>query len=97
VSTGPGLRERRREETLAAIRAAAHRELVEHGAAALSLRAVARDVGMAVSALYRYYAGRDELLTDLVVAGFTAQADAVQQALTAPQEPVAGVGAGLWA
>ena len=65
MSTGPGLRERRREETLAAIRAAAHRELVEHGAAALSLRAVARDVGMAVSALYRYYAGRDELLTDL--------------------------------
>jgi len=97
MSTGPGLRERRREETLAAIRAAAHRELVEHGAAALSLRAVARDVGMAVSALYRYYAGRDELLTDLVVAGFTAQADAVQHALTSQQEPVAAVGAGLWA
>ena len=97
MSTGPGLRERRREETLAAIRAAAHRELVEHGAAALSLRAVARDVGMAVSALYRYYAGRDELLTDLVVAGFTAQADAVQEALTSAREPVAAVGAALWA
>ncbi|WP_327011840.1 TetR/AcrR family transcriptional regulator [Dactylosporangium sp. NBC_01737] len=49
------------------------------GAAALSLRAVARDVGIAVSALYRYFPSRDELLTDLIVAAFDAHADAVER------------------
>lgn len=94
---GPTLRERRREETLQAILTAAHGQLVREGAAALSLRAVAREVGMAVSALYRYFPGRDELLTELVVAGFTAQSDAVQQALRAAAGPVEALGAGLWA
>ena len=36
---------------------------------ALSLRAVARDLGMASSAVYRYVASRDELLTRLIVDG----------------------------
>jgi AcrR family transcriptional regulator len=97
VTTEPGLRERRREETLAAIRAAAQNQLVSHGAAALSLRAVAREVGMAVSALYRYYGSRDELLTELVIAAFTAQADAVEKALRSESDPVAALGAALWA
>jgi AcrR family transcriptional regulator len=42
------------------------------------VRAVARDVGIAVSALYRYFPSRDELLTDLIVAAFDAHADAVE-------------------
>jgi AcrR family transcriptional regulator len=94
---GPTLRERRREETLTAILDAAHARLVTEGAAALSLRAVARDVGMAVSALYRYVPSRDELLTELVVAGFTAQADAVDCALRKAGDAVEALGAGLWA
>src|ERR687884_871377 len=93
----PTLRERRREETLRAILFAAHAQLVTGGAAALSLRAVARDVGMAVSALYRYVASRDDLLTELVVAGFAAQADAVGRALEEAGDPVEALGAGLWA
>jgi AcrR family transcriptional regulator len=52
---------------------------------------------MAVSALYRYFPGRDDLLTELVVAGFTDQADAVDRALRESAEPVAALGAGLWA
>ena len=75
-----GLRARRRQELLAAVRTAALEELRRSGAAALSLRAVARDVGIAVSALYRYFPSRDELLTDLIVAAFDAHADAVEAA-----------------
>lgn len=79
VTTAPtGLRARRRQELLAAIRAAALEELRRSGAAGLSLRAVARDVGIAVSALYRYFPSRDELLTDLIVAVFDEHADAVE-------------------
>src|SRR3954452_23643068 len=93
----PTLRLRRREETLRAILDAAQAQLVAEGAAALSLRAVARDVGMAVSALYRYVPSRDDLLTELVVAGFGAQAGAVERALREAGDPVAALGAGLWA
>lgn len=77
----PSLRERHRQEVLADIRRVASAHLAAQGAAALSLRAVARDVGMAVSAMYRYYASRDELITDLLVAAFNDQADAVEAAI----------------
>jgi len=46
---------------------AARRHLASDGAPALSLRAIARDLGMASSALYRYVASRDELLTRLII------------------------------
>lgn len=78
TTASTGLRARRRQELLAAVRAAALEELRRRGAAGLSLRAVARDVGIAVSALYRYFPSRDELLTDLIVAAFDAHADAVE-------------------
>lgn len=66
--TGPmGVRERRRTEVTAALLAAAKTELARTGAAGLSVRAVARDMGMAPSALFRYISGRDELLTVLIV------------------------------
>ena len=55
-------------------------ELARHGAAALSLRAVAREMGMASSAVYRYVRDRDELLTRLIVAAYTSLGDAVEQA-----------------
>jgi AcrR family transcriptional regulator len=60
-------RERARAEITAEILAAARRYLATDGAPALSLRAIARDLGMASSALYRYFASRDELLTRLIV------------------------------
>jgi AcrR family transcriptional regulator len=78
TTASTGLRARRRRELLAAIRAAALEELRRSGAAGLSLRAVARDVGIAVSALYRYFPSRDELLTDLIVTAFDDHADAVE-------------------
>jgi AcrR family transcriptional regulator len=41
--------------------------MAEKGASGLSLREVARDMGVVSSALYRYFATRDELLTALIV------------------------------
>ena len=48
------------------IKAVARRHLETDGSN-LSLRAVARDMGMVSSALYRYFASRDELLTALIL------------------------------
>lgn len=53
------------------------RHLVTEGAAGLSLRAIARDLGMVSSAVYRYVASRDDLLTLLIVDAYTDLADAV--------------------
>ena len=60
--------------------------LATEGAAALSLRAVARELGVVSSAVYRYVASRDELLTLLVVAGYDELGDAVDEALAAVEE-----------
>jgi len=66
----PSARERVRAELTAEITDAARRQLAEVGAAALSLRAVAREVGMVSSAVYRYFPSRDELLTRLIIDGY---------------------------
>jgi AcrR family transcriptional regulator len=73
-------RERVRAELTAEILAAARSQLAEHGAASLSLRAVAREVGMVSSAVYRYFASRDDLLTALIIEGYNAVGEAVEQA-----------------
>ncbi|MGJ0120871.1 TetR/AcrR family transcriptional regulator [Williamsia sp. MIQD14] len=57
--------------------------LAAHGAASLSLRAVARDLGMVSSAVYRYVRNRDDLLTLLVVDAYDESADRVEAALAA--------------
>jgi AcrR family transcriptional regulator len=53
------------------IKAVARRHLATDGAD-LSLRAVARDLGMASSAVYRYFASRDDLLTALIIDAYDA-------------------------
>ena len=55
--------------------------MAETGAAALSLRAVSRELGMVSSALYRYFPSRDALLTALIVESFDAVGAAAEQAL----------------
>lgn len=79
-------RERAREQTLAEITRIGREHLATHGAAALSLRAVARDLGVVSSAVYRYVASRDELLTLLVIDGYSelgAEVDAAVGAVPA--------------
>ena len=73
-------RARVRAELTEEILDAARRQLAEHGSAALSLRAVAREVGMVSSAVYRYFPSRDELLTALIVDAYDSLGDAVERA-----------------
>jgi AcrR family transcriptional regulator len=76
----PTARERVRAEITREITDVARAQLAAEGAAALSLRAVARELGMVSSAVYRYFASRDELLTALIVDGYNALGAAVEQA-----------------
>jgi AcrR family transcriptional regulator len=62
---------------------AARRQLADEGAAALSLRAIARELGMSSSAIYRYFPSRDELLTQLIVEAYESVGRAAQQAQAA--------------
>ncbi|MGC5030129.1 TetR/AcrR family transcriptional regulator [Micromonospora sp. DT229] len=73
------IRARARAEMINEIKAIARAHLAAQGAN-LSLRAVARDMGMVSSAIYRYFASRDELLTALIVDGYHALGDAAQAA-----------------
>ena len=69
-------RARVREEMTAEILAVAAAHVARDGAAALSLRSIARDLGMAPSALYRYFDGRDALLSALILSAYEDLADA---------------------
>ena len=86
-----GARERARTEVTAAIKEEARRQVAAEGATRLSLRAVARELGMVSSALYRYFPSRDDLLTALIIDAYDAIGAAAEQALaaTAPR-PSAG-------
>jgi AcrR family transcriptional regulator len=73
------IRARVRAEMTSEIKAVARRHLETDGAN-LSLRAVARDMGMASSALYRYFASRDDLLTALILDAYNALGETVEAA-----------------
>ena len=75
-----GKRQDTRDRIEAQIVESGRRQLVAEGAAGLSLRAIARDLGMVSSAVYRYVASRDDLLTLLLVDAYSELADAVDAA-----------------
>jgi AcrR family transcriptional regulator len=75
-----GVRERAREATTAEIIRLAREQMADEGAAALSLRAIARDMGMVSSGIYRYYASRDELLTALIIDSYERLGAAAEEA-----------------
>lgn len=90
--TSPGTaRERGRRALVADITATARRLVAEQGAAALSLRQVARELGLVSSALYRYFPSRDALLTALLVEAYDALGAEAERAAAAS----AGQDAGL--
>jgi AcrR family transcriptional regulator len=76
-------RERARAQITQEIKDEARRQLAAHGAQRLSLRAVARELGMVSSALYRYFASRDELLTALIIDAYDALGAAAEAAAAA--------------
>src|SRR5204863_3789612 len=77
--TAGSIRARVRAELVDEIKAVARRHLAADGAN-LSLRAVARDMGMVSSALYRYFASRDDLLTALIIDAYDAMGEAAERA-----------------
>jgi AcrR family transcriptional regulator len=76
-------RERARAELTREIKAEARRQVAASGAQRLSLRAVARALGMVSSALYRYFPSRDDLLTALIVDAYDALGDSAERAASA--------------
>ena len=74
-------RERAREELTLEIKREARRQLADEGAQRLSLRAVARELGMASSALYRYFPSRDDLLTALIIDAYNAVGERAETAV----------------
>jgi AcrR family transcriptional regulator len=77
-------RERARVELTREIKEEARRQLADAGANGLSLRAVARELGMVSSALYRYYPSRDDLLTALIIDAYDAVGAAAERAAGQP-------------
>lgn len=76
-------RERYRTQVRAEIKQHAWEQIATTGASALSLNAIAKQMGMSGPALYRYYAGRDELITELVRDAYQSLADTLRTAADA--------------
>jgi AcrR family transcriptional regulator len=92
-----GRRARLRAQMTEDILTSARAHLAADGPQGLSLRAIARDVDMGVSSLYRYFPSRDDLLTELLVEAFHDQADAVEAAAARFGDPVEALRAGVHA
>jgi len=80
VNASRSARERVKAELIREITEIARRQLATEGAAGLSLRAIAREMGMVSSAIYRYFKSRDDLLTALIIDGYNAIGAAVEKA-----------------
>ncbi|QNK82384.1 TetR/AcrR family transcriptional regulator [Nakamurella sp. PAMC28650] len=80
MNAGVTARELARANLTQAIRDAARGQLAVQGAGHLSVRAVAREIGMVSSAVYRYFPTRDDLLTALIVDAYNALGAAVERA-----------------
>src|SRR3954453_10754638 len=80
MNAGRTARERARAELTEEIKTAARQQLATVGAEALSLRAVSRELGMVSSALYRYFASRDDLLTALIIDAYDSLGESAEHA-----------------
>jgi len=78
--TAGGIRDRFRAQMRQEVKDAALRQLAEGGPGALSINAIAKELGVSGPALYRYFAGRDALLIELIL---DAYAD-LTRAISAP-------------
>lgn len=92
-------REQQRQATLNEIKTLARRQMAREGTGALSLRAIAAEMGVTAPALYRYYANRDDLITALIIDAYNALADTTQAACDAqpPDDHIAQMRAGMLA
>jgi AcrR family transcriptional regulator len=75
-----GLRARVRAELTAEIKSLARQQMAADGAGSLSLRAIARQLGMVSSSVYRYFPSRDDLLTALIIDSYNELGDEAERA-----------------
>jgi AcrR family transcriptional regulator len=83
TTEGPPRRERVRQATVEEIKTVARAQMAAQGTAGVTLRAIAREMGMTAPALYRYFGSRDDLVTALVTDAYNALADAMEAAVEA--------------
>jgi AcrR family transcriptional regulator len=80
------VRPKRSEQTLNLnneIKSTAWEQIAEHGAAALSLRRIARALGIAAPSIYHYYSNRDDLVTSLILDAFNSLGKSLQETVAA--------------
>jgi AcrR family transcriptional regulator len=91
VAAGPSRRERARAATIEEIKRTALDLMREQGTTDVRFTDIARVMGMTPPALYRYYADRDELLTDLIAEGYRGLGARLAEALaTVDPEDIGG-------
>lgn len=79
-------REKQRKATIDEIKSAALDQIAQVGGPSLSMRGIARSIGMSPAGLYRYYDSRDHLLTDLIADAYNDLARAVESGITSAQD-----------
>lgn len=79
-----GRRDAARAQTVDRILTAARGEIARVGGVGLSMRSVAREVGMVSSAIYRYFPSREDLLTAMILESYRGLADALRAAAGDP-------------
>ncbi|MEU0853504.1 TetR/AcrR family transcriptional regulator [Streptomyces flaveolus] len=91
-------RERYRAQLRAEVKEHAWEQIAAAGAPGLSLNAIAKQMGMSGPALYRYFASRDDLITELIRDAYRSLADTLRTA-AASSADLAGLGRALraWA
>ncbi len=82
-----GPRARYRQQVRDEVQTRAWAQISEAGASALSLKAIATQMGMTAPALYRYYGSRDELLTQLILSTYREIAELVEAAVDVDSTP----------
>jgi AcrR family transcriptional regulator len=81
MSTPVSRRERLRQELTADIKSVALRQLADEGPQAVTLRGIARELGISPAAIYSYFASLDDLYTALITDGFNDLAQYVEDAI----------------
>lgn len=85
-------RVQQREANRDQVKKLARAQMQAKGSQGLSLRGIAAEMGVTVTALYRYFASLDDLITTLIADGFDAHADAMQAAVDKhPDDPARGL------
>jgi AcrR family transcriptional regulator len=88
-------RDRRRERSREEILEAARQVLLRNGVAAMTLDAVAREVGVSKPALYYYFSSKDALLFELIFDALRLHAQTVHDAVDAARDGPDALGAVL--